>query len=221
MVLRLPRNGAQASHLVGARGPSLHGANLRTRLSPSQIRQCDDTSQKRRLASLDVSERCDIKMPSFSNLLSEIRSGGIMKLKAIVASCAALSLAACATSPDKISAAYVSPLQYQSYDCGQIRMELVRIGQRVDEVTGQQRRQASNDAWAMGVGLVLFWPALFFLAGGNDKKEELGRLKGEYDALQSAAVQKQCMNQQASTSAYSNRTELTPPTQQAPTPQPQ
>jgi hypothetical protein len=115
-----------------------------------------------------------------------------MKIKAIVAACAALSLAACATSPDKISASYVSPLQYQAYDCGQIRTELVRIGHRVDEVTGQQRKQANNDAIAMGVGLVLFWPALFFLAGGNDKKEELGRLKGEYDALQQAANGKRC-----------------------------
>ena len=134
-----------------------------------------------------------------------------MNFKAIVGACAALSLTACATSPDKISASYVSPLQYQSYDCGQIRGELVRISQRVDEVTGQQRKQASNDALAMGVGLVLFWPALFFLAGGNDKKEELGRLKGEYDALQAAAVQKQCMNQAPTTGAYANRTELAPP----------
>lgn len=134
-----------------------------------------------------------------------------MNFKAIVGACAALSLTACATSPDKISASYVSPLQYQSYDCGQIRGELVRISQRVDEVTGQQRKQASNDALAMGVGLVLFWPALFFLAGGNDKKEELGRLKGEYDALQTAAVQKQCMNQAPTTGAYANRTELAPP----------
>lgn len=134
-----------------------------------------------------------------------------MNFKAIVAVGAALSLTACATSPDKISASYVSPLQYQSYDCGQIQGELVRISQRVDEVTGQQRKQASNDALAMGVGLVLFWPALFFLAGGNDKKEELGRLKGEYDALQAASVQKQCLNQAPTTGAYSNRTEIAPP----------
>ncbi|MGO4408990.1 MULTISPECIES: hypothetical protein [unclassified Brevundimonas] len=136
-----------------------------------------------------------------------------MRLKTIAAPLMALSMTACATAPDKISAAYVSPLQYQGYDCNQIRLELMRIGQRVDEVTGHQRRQASNDAWAMGVGLVLFWPALFFLAGGNDKKEELGRLKGEYDALQSAAVQKQCMNQPPSTGAYASRTELAPPMQ--------
>lgn len=43
----------------------------------------------------------------------------------------------------------------------------------------------------MGVGLVLFWPALFFLAEG-DKKEELANLKGQYDALDQAAIQKRC-----------------------------
>jgi len=43
----------------------------------------------------------------------------------------------------------------------------------------------------MGVGLVLFWPALFFLIG-DDKKEELARLKGEYEALEKIAIQKDC-----------------------------
>lgn len=115
-----------------------------------------------------------------------------MKKTIAVAVSAALALSACATAPDRISATYVSPLQYQHYDCEQIRTELVRISSRVTEVTGQQQREANNDAIAMGVGLVLFWPALFFLAGGSDKKEELGRLKGEYDALQVAGTEKRC-----------------------------
>lgn len=121
-------------------------------------------------------------------------SWGIIQVKKVtaVALCAALILSACASNPDNISAAYVSPLQYQSYNCDQIRTELIRLSARVDEVTGQQRKKANNDAVAMGVGLVLFWPALFFLANGSDKREELGRLKGEYDALQKAAVEKQC-----------------------------
>jgi hypothetical protein len=42
-----------------------------------------------------------------------------------------------------------------------------------------------------GVGLVVFWPALFFLAG-DDQKEALARLKGEYEALQAAAIRKDC-----------------------------
>ncbi len=115
-----------------------------------------------------------------------------MRIIATAALCAAIATASCASNPDSISATYVSPLTYQSYDCGQIRNELVRVGNRVSEVTGQQRRAANNDAVAMGVGLVLFWPALFFLAGGGDQREELARLKGEYDNLQVVATEKRC-----------------------------
>lgn len=105
---------------------------------------------------------------------------------------AASMLAGCASSPDKIQASYVSPLQYGGYDCQQVQMELARVAGRVREVAGAQKRQAKNDSIAMGVGLVVFWPALFFLAGGNDRKEELSSLKGTYDALTESAIQKKC-----------------------------
>ncbi|WP_419639977.1 hypothetical protein [Thiolapillus sp.] len=100
-------------------------------------------------------------------------------------------LGGCSSSPDKISAQYVSPLMYQSHDCDQIGMELRRVNRRLIEVTGAQESEANKDAVAMGVGLVLFWPALFFLAG-DDHAAELGRLKGEYEALELAAIQKRC-----------------------------
>ena len=45
---------------------------------------------------------------------------------------------------------------------------------------------------ATTVGVVLFWPALFFIAGDGPKAAELGRLKGEMDAIESAAIQKKC-----------------------------
>lgn len=100
-------------------------------------------------------------------------------------------MSGCATRPENISGAYVSPLTYQNYDCEQIRSELARVSRKVAELTGSQRKAANRDAVAMGVGLVIFWPALFFLMG-SDKKEELARLKGEYEALQEAAIQKKC-----------------------------
>lgn len=99
----------------------------------------------------------------------------------------------CATSPDKISPSYVSPLQYQSYSCSQIEQEFARIGRRVSEVTGQQQRERTKDQWAFGIGMVLFWPALFFMIG-SDKKEELSNLKGQYEALQGIAIRKDCAN---------------------------
>lgn len=116
-----------------------------------------------------------------------------MKISKLAAGLAATAiLSACASSPDKISGTYVSPIQYSGYDCDQVRMEMTRISAKVNEVAGHQKRQASNDAVAMGVGLVLFWPALFFLAGGNDRKEELAGLKGQYDALTQVAIEKKC-----------------------------
>lgn len=54
-----------------------------------------------------------------------------------------------------------------------------------------QDKTASDDSVAMGVGLVLFWPALFFISG-SDQKAQLSQLKGEYDALEQMAIQKNC-----------------------------
>jgi|CXWL01.1.fsa_nt_gi hypothetical protein len=109
----------------------------------------------------------------------------------VKAVCLATMLAACAPHADKIQPSYVSPLQYSDYTCKQIRMEMARISRRVNEVAGVQDKQASNDSAALGVGLILFWPALFFMIG-DDQKEELSRLKGEYEAVEQAAIQKEC-----------------------------
>lgn len=45
----------------------------------------------------------------------------------------------------------------------------------------------------MAIGLVIFWPALFFLEGGDGPEaQEYARLRGERDALEQVAVQKSC-----------------------------
>ena len=100
-------------------------------------------------------------------------------------------LSACASKSDKIDASYVSPLAYSDHNCHQIKQELLRVNRKVLEVTKTQDKIASNDSVAMGVGLVLFWPALFFIEG-SDKSDELARLKGEYEAIEQTAIQKGC-----------------------------
>ncbi|MCS5598039.1 MAG: hypothetical protein NZ828_12380 [Alphaproteobacteria bacterium] len=104
---------------------------------------------------------------------------------------ASFVVSGCAASSDSISAQYVSPVQYQSYNCNQIREEIARVSYRVNELAGVQDSQRTKDSVALGVGLVIFWPALFFMIG-KDKAEELGRLKGEYEALEKTAIQKEC-----------------------------
>ncbi len=98
----------------------------------------------------------------------------------------------CATSADKVSSSYVSPLQYAALTCDQIKPELLRVNSQIVTVSGVQDDVATKDAVAMGVGMVLFWPALLFLASGDDKHAELANLKGQYEALESAAIQKNC-----------------------------
>ena len=110
---------------------------------------------------------------------------------AIVASLA-VALSGCATSSKDVTATYVSPLQYQALDCAQITAETQRIQARVGEISGSLDQAAANDKALVGVGMVLFWPALFALGGSKQQTAEFARLKGEFDALQRAAIDKRC-----------------------------
>lgn len=101
-------------------------------------------------------------------------------------------LTACATAGKDISSAYVSPMQYSNYDCEQLRTESMRISSRVNQLTGRLDEAASNDKAIMGVGLILFWPALFALGGTKQQEAELSRLKGEYDAIEATTTTKKC-----------------------------
>lgn len=99
----------------------------------------------------------------------------------------------CATHPDKMSAADVSPIKYQNFDCQQIGAELDRISSKITALYEQLRSDANSDSWEMGVGAVLFFPTLFFLEGGDGAEAvEYRQLKGEYSALESAGIQKKC-----------------------------
>lgn len=109
-----------------------------------------------------------------------------------VALCIAVAVGGCATASGNISAQSVSPLIYQSYDCDQLGAELARINVRTVELGGRLDQAASNDAALMTVGVILFWPTLFFLGGTRAQEAEFARLKGEADAVQQAAVLKKC-----------------------------
>jgi hypothetical protein len=102
-------------------------------------------------------------------------------------------LTACASNPDKIDAAYVSPLKYRDYDCDQVALEMDYVGQRTTKLYTRLKKERNKDNAQMGVGLILFWPALFFLEGGDGPEAaEYSQLKGEYEALRNNSIQKKC-----------------------------
>jgi hypothetical protein len=110
----------------------------------------------------------------------------------IVAVTAAFAVSGCASSADKVAPVYVSPLQYDAYNCQQIGEEARRIAARASEAVGVQNEQARSDATTTAVAIVIFWPAAFFLDGDNEKTAELARLKGELQAIEQSAIRKQC-----------------------------
>jgi hypothetical protein len=105
---------------------------------------------------------------------------------------AAVTLAACSKGSREIVPTYVSPAQYSNYECDQIRQEMVRINGIANQMAGKLDDNKQTDNAVTAAGIILFWPALFFLGGTSDEEAEYSRLKGEYNALDKAAIQKKC-----------------------------
>lgn len=103
-----------------------------------------------------------------------------------------ITLASCATKAKEIEAAYVSPIGYEAYNCEQLGVEAQRVSERAGQLSGQQDKQAKKDAVAVGVSLILFWPAVFFVKGDNTTAAEISRLKGEMNTIEQVSIQKQC-----------------------------
>lgn len=103
------------------------------------------------------------------------------------------SVTGCATDPNKIAAAYVSPLKYETYDCQQVAVEQAGIEERTNVLYHNLKSRNNSDKWMMGVGLLVAWPALLFMKGNNSAENaEFAQLKGNYDALQHTSIEKKC-----------------------------
>ncbi len=83
-------------------------------------------------------------------------------------------------------------MQYNHYDCTQLQAEHTRITQRITELGGSLKKSADNDKALTAVTLVLFWPAVFALGGNEVQEAEYARIKGEYEAVSQASINKKC-----------------------------
>lgn len=118
---------------------------------------------------------------------------GVIMNKTITATMAlAAALSSCASKPKDIEAAYVSSTLYESLSCDRLREEATTVSSRAISASGVQQKKADNDAVAVGVGLVIFWPALFFAKGDGASAAEVSRLKGEMKAIETASIKNNC-----------------------------
>ncbi len=100
--------------------------------------------------------------------------------------------AGCATPPEKIEASYVSPMLYQNLTCEQLGAEATRVSAGAQAAIGAQKQEVNQDAAAMAVGLVIFWPAMLLTQGDGAKAAEVARLKGEMAAIEEASKVNNC-----------------------------
>jgi hypothetical protein len=99
-------------------------------------------------------------------------------------------LAACASTPQKPEddPAYVSPTQYDTYSCSQMRAEMVRVDGIIEHET-----QSAKGSELLGTALAAY--AISQGRGvqfGDDESVELRRAKTKYRILDEMMIKKNC-----------------------------
>jgi hypothetical protein len=115
-----------------------------------------------------------------------------MKKIALSIAALGLTLSGCATGSGNIRAEYTPPMMYQGYSCQQLAMEDERLRSNVAELKGDVDHNSTNDKIMTGVGVALFWPALFFIKGNGEAESQYAELKGQHQAVQQAFAMKGC-----------------------------
>lgn len=110
-----------------------------------------------------------------------------------VALCLAASLlAGCATRSVNVAPAPADPAEFAAWDCTRLDDERDRVQQRAADAAYSVDERVGNNILALGVGVMVFWPAMLALRADGPEAADLARLKGRFEALQAVALQRQC-----------------------------
>jgi hypothetical protein len=115
-----------------------------------------------------------------------------MKFRIFSTMALAVAASGCASQASSIQASYVSPVLYQNLSCSQLALEAQAVSSRAQAAAGVQNKKAGQDAAVMAVGLIVFWPALFFTSGDGMAAGDVARLKGEMQAIEAASIYNKC-----------------------------
>lgn len=103
-----------------------------------------------------------------------------------------VGLTGCATRAVDVQPLPASPDQFMAWDCARIDDERDLVQQRASHVAWAVDERVGNNILAMGLGLTIFWPALFAMQPDGLEAADLARLKGRYEALGQAAQKRGC-----------------------------
>lgn len=117
---------------------------------------------------------------------------GPATLGRLLAAGAALALAACATRSDDVRPATSSAAEFAAWSCERIDDETSAVQRRAADTAYAVDERAGRNIVALGLGLAVFWPALFALTPDGPETTELAQLKGRFEALREASRLKAC-----------------------------
>lgn len=104
----------------------------------------------------------------------------------------ALLAAGCATRAVDVQPEPASVAEFTTWDCTRIDDERDRVQHRAADVAWAVDERVGNNILALGMGVTVFWPAMLALRPDGLEHADLARLKGRYEALNTAASDKAC-----------------------------
>lgn len=104
----------------------------------------------------------------------------------------AVVVSGCATRSADVAPTPADPVEFRGWSCQRIYEEVDLVQQRAADLAWVVDERAGQHMVALGVGLSLFWPALLAMQPDGVDAEELGKLKGRFEALYLAARFKEC-----------------------------
>lgn len=117
----------------------------------------------------------------------------VSTLSRVIFVCSTVALiSGCARKPSDIAPSYISSVPYQGLSCPNLEAEAELVSSRAAAAMGVQEDKAGKDAALVGVTLILFWPAAFFIGGDDVSAAEVARLKGEMEAIETASARNGC-----------------------------
>lgn len=96
-------------------------------------------------------------------------------------------LAGCAKKPEAIAPAYVSHMQYMSYNCPQLASEAARLDAALAQVSQAQRNARSGDV----AGVILLGLPVSSMSGSN-VSDQVASVIGQQVAVQQAMNLQNC-----------------------------
>lgn len=102
-------------------------------------------------------------------------------------------LTGCATRSVNVAAEPVTDAhEFATWDCTQLQNELDRVQRRAADVAWEVDERAGNNIVALGVGVMVFWPAVMAMQRDGLPAAELARLKGRDEALRATMRDDAC-----------------------------